>query len=130
MIKQVKRGRSPVYEDAFKIKVAREYLDSDLGFGRLAAKYNLPSASSVRFFVSWYQKQFGDQDQQQQDAATASDQQGAASLQEPPQVSAAEKDLQKELSAARLKIAALETLIKVASAQTGIDILKKGGAKQ
>jgi len=53
-----KQGRAPVYDTSLKITVAREYLTSNLGYGSLAQKYHLPSASTVRHFVKWYSSKY------------------------------------------------------------------------
>jgi len=51
-----KQGRKPIYESGFKIALAHEYLTSNLGYGAIAAKYGLPGADTVRFFVNWYKR--------------------------------------------------------------------------
>ncbi|MFL5748219.1 MAG: hypothetical protein ACJ751_26330 [Niastella sp.] len=112
-----KQGRAPIYESSLKIAVAREYLTSNLGYGKLAQKYGLNGGSVVREFVKWYNKRYPQghelQPQQTIESKRISDKQGYKALQE-----------------ANLKIEALETLIEIAQKELGIDIVKKFGTKQ
>jgi transposase-like protein len=112
-----KQGRASIYESSLKIAVAREYLTSNLGYGRLAQKYGLNGPSVVREFVKWYKKRYpqGHEQQPQQtlEVKGTRDKQGDKALQE-----------------ANLKIEALETLIEIAQKELGIDIVKKFGTKQ
>jgi transposase-like protein len=112
-----KQGRAPIYESSLKIAVAREYLTSNLGYGKLAQKYGLNGPSVVREFVKWYNKRYppGHEPQPQQtiESKGISDKQGDKALQE-----------------ANLKIEALETLIEIAQKELGIDIVKKFGTKR
>lgn len=113
-----KQGRAPVYDTSLKITVAREYLTSNLGYGALAQKYHLPSASTVRHFVKWYRSKYtGNADV----AATNIDQ-----VVQPENKTSTDQDLK----AANLKIAGLEMLIEIAQKELGIDIVKKPGTKQ
>lgn len=114
-----KFGRAPIYEAALKIKVAREYLTGNLGYGRLADKYSLPSPATVRFFVKWYKANYP-QPALVTQPATSTDQ---------PAPDPSDKPVLKELQLARLKIAGLEMLIQTASKELGIDITKKAGTK-
>ena len=125
MSKPKRSGRPPVYDNALKIAVAREYLSSDMGYERLAARYSLPSSTTVRLFVTWYRKHYGSDEASATLTAPGTTADGPA-LPLPGTTLA----LQKELEEAQLKIAALQTLIEIASKQTGIDILKKRGARQ
>ena len=120
-IKYKKQGRDPVYDVAFKIAVATEYLSSDLGYGKLARKYKLRSESSVRSIVQWYKEHYPQQEPLEQSVIAETP---------APQQRPATPALVKELEQARLKIVALETLIAVASRDLGVDITKKAGAKQ
>jgi transposase-like protein len=117
-----KAGRDTVYEDAFKISVATEYLHGASGYRKLAVKYKL-TPSTVIYFVKWYRQHFADptpaiapQDQIHEPAPST----------QPPAKSA----IQKQLEDALLKVEALETLISIANKELGIDILKNAGAKQ
>jgi transposase-like protein len=112
-----KQGRAPIYESSLKIAVAREYLTSNLGYGKLAQKYGLNGPSVVREFVKWYKKRYP-QGHEQQPQQTL----------EPKGVR--DKQSDKALQEANLKIEALETLIEIAQKELGIDIVKKFGTKQ
>lgn len=107
----IKQGRKPIHDPAFKVAVARDYLTSALGYGAIATKYGLPGIPTVRFFVKWYRKKYptGFIDTTNQKDAVKNDQ---------------------ELKQANLKIVALEMLIENASKELGIDLLKKFGTKQ
>ena len=115
-----KKGRKPIYEASFKVAVAREYLTSNLGYGQLAEKYNLPGGSSVVNFVIWYKKKYG---------VTANRDESSDTAALPAQLHE-DKPLEKVLQAANLKIAGLEMLIESAQRELGIDIVKKSGTKQ
>jgi transposase-like protein len=114
MTPQKKQGRIPQYDDGFKVTVAKEYFSSNLGYGALAKKYGLPHAETVRHFVRWYKKHYG-------------------SVAEQPATSEAtevQPGMGKDLKEAHLQVTALELLIKNASKELGVDILKKFGTKQ
>lgn len=104
----IKQGRKPLHDPAFKIAVARDYLTSSLGYGAIAKKYGLPSISTARFFVKWYKKQ---------------------NLKEPGDNKTQFVE-DKQLKDANLKITALEMLIEEASKELRIDLVKKFGTKQ
>lgn len=116
-----KEGRTPVYESSFKVAVAREYLTSNLGCGRLAAKYQLPGAHTVRYFVKWYKANYPDPALPLQAAATAV----------PPDSTNQEvAELRKQLQQANLKVAGWEMMLEIARKELGVDIVKKYGTKQ
>jgi transposase-like protein len=109
-----KAGRTPNYDPAFKIRVARDYLTSSLGYGGIAKKYGIPRPTIV-FFVKWYRKKYPD---------GVIIQKAESNSEEIP------APLAKELQQANLKITGLEMLIEIAEQELGIDIIKKFGAKQ
>jgi transposase-like protein len=113
-----KRGKPLIYDRAFKIAIAREYLTSDLGYGALAKKYNLPLAKTVDYFVKWYKKNYTEE--VQQPCTTEDSLSGSLNSTE----------VSKQLKEANLKIAGLEMLIETAREELGIDIVKKPGTKQ
>ena len=114
-----KKGREPKYDNAFKIAIARDYLESDLGYLRLGAKYNVPTGT-VRDFVKWYELTYAvDSEKVKQEPKAVE-----------PISDTENKQLQKELEEARLKIAGLEMLIEIAQKELGVDIIKKPGTKQ
>ena len=108
---KLKQGPPAIYENNLKVAVAREYLTSDLGAGKLGAKYGL-SADTVNWFVKWYRGKYPDGVIVEE---TASPQQS---------------DTDKALKEANLKIAALEMLIENAGKELGVDLVKKHGTKQ
>lgn len=109
MSSTINEGRDPVYDPALKILIAQEYLSSNLGYGKLAKKYDL-KLSSVVFFVRWYKEHYG-------------------GLLPPPerstssQFKASNKAERGGLKEANLKIAGLQMLIENASKELGIDLV-------
>jgi transposase-like protein len=108
-------GAVPVYEESFKIAVAREYITGKFSYGQLARKYQLDKADTVRYFVRWYKEQ----------QEKWPDNQGTVVLQD-----ATKTQLEQQLAWANLRITALEMLIQNANKELGIDIIKKSGTKQ
>ena len=109
-------GRTPVYENSYKIAVAREYLTGNLGYQTLGTKYGI-SHVTVRHFVRWYRKHYAE----------------GIEVQPPDGQSLVledEKQICEQLKQANLKIAGLEMLIENAQKELGIDIVKKPGTKQ
>ena len=117
-----KKGGKQIYEDALKIAVAREYLKGELGYNKLARKYNLPNEFTAAYFVKWYQASL--LAEQNLTPSPAADQ-----GQQPPATSQ-EAALRKQLADAHLHIAALQTMIAIADKEFGISITKKPGTKQ
>lgn len=111
-----KEGRPPIYPTELKITVARDYLTSSLGYGKLALKYDLNNAGTVQSIVKWYRSTYPDV------------------LSEPtvedPVAAVPASVTDKQLKQANLKIMALELLIANASKELGVDIIKKLGTKQ
>jgi transposase-like protein len=114
-----KQGRDPIYPESFKIAVAREYLTGNLGFGKLAKKHNLAGAHVTHYFVRWYKKRYPD-------SSGVADSQATTMVIKPVN----DRELEKQLKQANLKIAGLEMLIEIAQKELGIDIVKKPGTKQ
>lgn len=115
-----KGGREPVYDNSFKVAVAREYLTSKLGYGKLAKKHGL-SLTTVRYFVKWYKDHYlrGQQSSQ----ASVNESVTSASVSEV-------EELRKQLQQANLKVSAWEMLVENARQELGVDIVKKYGTKQ
>lgn len=107
---QKRRGVSK-YGNELKIAIAREYYSSDLGYGSLGKKYNIPTGT-VQDFVEWYRKKYPD---------------GVVEETPPDQTT---RSGNKELEEANLKITALQMLIENASKELGVDLVKKFGTKQ
>jgi transposase-like protein len=112
------RGKPLIYSNEFKIAVAREYLTSNLGFGRLAQKHGL-SKDTVAFMVKWYKATYPEGGSTA--APIAPDESG-----EVGELTA----LRQQLKEAQLKIAGYETMMSVAQKELDIDIIKKFGTKQ
>src|SRR6516225_7109349 len=66
-LKGRREGRPVVFEDSFKIALAKEYIEGRFSYNQIARKYDLPSGDTVRWFVKWY-KQW---QEKQADAQTA-----------------------------------------------------------
>ena len=127
MIQGKGQGREPIYEESLKIAVAIEYLTGPLGATKLARKHGIEKPETVRHFVRWYKKHFPN-------TATNT----LAGVEPAPATQPAERKadihtddaVYKQLQEANLKIAALQTMISIASKELGVDIAKKHGAKQ
>ena len=120
-----KGGSIAVYEESLKIAMARDYLTGSLSYTQVAEKYNIAgTGDTVRWFVKWYKKRYG-QDLAQTNSSVASVEE--RTTQEPEKNT---PDLDKQLSEANLRIAALEMMIVVAEEDFGIEIRKKPGTKQ
>ena len=109
-------GNIPTYEESLKIAIARDYLTGTLSYSQIAKKYNLPSGDTARYFVSWY-KVWAAKNETEPELL-------------PPVQQSYEKDLEKQLREANIRITALEMMIKNAEQELGIDIVKKSGTKQ
>jgi transposase-like protein len=114
-----KQGRKPIYDNGFKVALAREYLTSELGYGALASKHGLSSAAKVRAIVTWYKRKFPN---------AVDDKLHLGKAEVPPMQDL--NSLSVELKEANLKIAGLEMMIEIAQKELGIDIIKKRGTKQ
>lgn len=120
MEKKIKSGRRFQYEASFRRKVAMEYLSGEISYGELVKKYQLKSPGNVQRWIKEYQKQ---------------QQELLPSGMEPPkekfdqESSESAKKLEEELRLAKIKIAALETMIDLAEEQFKIEIRKKSGTK-
>ena len=114
-----KSGSVPVFDESFKIMVAREYLSGQLSYSQLARKYSLSGEHTPRYFVRWYR-----QWQQKRELPVQED----LLLTDRPD--GEKQQLEKQLSEANLKITALELLIRRAEEDLGIDIGKKSGTKR
>jgi transposase-like protein len=115
-----KGGREPVYDNSFKVAVAREYLTSKLGYGKLAKKHGL-SLTTVRYFVKWYKAHYSSDPQSSPTSVNES---------VAPSSGSEVEELRKQLQQANLKVAAWEMLIENARQELGVDIVKKYGTKQ
>lgn len=116
-----KAGGKSLYDESLKIAAARDYLTGNLSLSQIAEKYGISGGKeSVRWFVKWYQEHYQIQLSQTNSSPPICGDKEEKST----------KDLQKQLSEANLKIAALEIMIQVAEEDLGIEIRKKPGTKQ
>lgn len=111
-----KGGRLTIYDDSFKISVAREYLTGEYSMLQVAKKYGL-NESTMHHFMRWYKKRSLEVKEEPQSSSLSND-----SSKNPI-------ELAKELAYAKLKITALELLISNAEREMGVDIVKKSGTK-
>lgn len=111
------------YPNALKRKVAQEYLSGKFSYAVGAEEYGLKGKSVVREFVKWYEK---NHDIEQMTKKDSDEEKRREELTKDEEVAR----LQRELEAAKLKIAGLETMIEVAEQELQIEIRKKSGTKQ
>ena len=116
-----KGGRDPIHDNILKIAVAREHLSSDLGYKKLAIKYDLSGPSTVKHFVKWYKANYPTGEIPAVQPAQQTEQ---------PTTTSEVEELRKQLQQANLKVAAWEMLLENAGKELGVDIVKKFGTKQ
>jgi transposase-like protein len=109
------QGRVPLFEDSFKIAVAREYISGSFSASQVAKKYGL-NADNIFYFAKWYKRHHPDP--------------SVVTLSPDKLMPSDTAGLAEELAMARLKITALEMLIRNAEREMGTDIIKKPGTKQ
>lgn len=118
------------YPKALKRKIAEEYLAGKFSYAVAAEEYGLPDKGVVREFVRWYRKnQYLDamkKNETTQKASSKGQVDGSKATTESQRI----QELEKELAAAKLKLAGLETLIDIAEQELNIDIRKKSDTKQ
>ena len=115
------------YSESFKLQVLSDYYANGNHLLATARKWNIPDGSLWNWLnatctnekkVVSLQSELGNDSTMQDNQSTIQE------LQE--QVS----NLQKSLEYERLRVAAYERLIEIVKKEDGIDLLKKGGAKQ
>jgi len=104
-------GRLTIYEDSFKILVARDYLSGNLSQRQIGNKYGL-SEKTIFYFLHWYRQRYSPVKEEQQSSSASTS-----------------PDLASQLAEAKLKITALELLLSNAEQEMGVNILKKSGTK-
>src|SRR5215470_15757893 len=120
-----KKGRSSTYDESLKIAVAREYITGNLSYMQLAEKYQIAGGrGTVRTFVIWYRKHF------HLPLSGSNISPPIQTNSKGQEQSKTVKDLEKQLSDANLKNAALEMMITIAEKDLEIEIRKKPGTKQ
>lgn len=108
-----KGGRLTIYDDSFKILVARDYLSGNLSQLQVAKKHGL-TEGNVYYFLSWYRQHYP---------------QVPVEIQSSPEKISSEPELLHQLAEAKLKITALELLLSNAEREMGVSIIKKPGTK-
>lgn len=108
-----KGGRLTIYDDSFKIAVARDYENGNLSQLQVAQRHGI-ELKTMYHFLKWYRKHQVEVSEEPQ-----------SSSETVPSTS----EMVKELATARLKITALELLLSNAEREMGVDIIKKPGTK-
>lgn len=117
-----KKGRPSKWPYAFKVEVAKFYLQHDLNSTEVGERYGI-RPGDVRKFAHWYKKEQG------------------IDLNKPKPLSEAERhevealqqrisELEKKLDYSSLKVEALETMIDIAEERFELSIRKKSGSRQ
>lgn len=125
-----KAGAPSIYADSLKISVAREYLQGEQSYGQLAEKYALNNAGVVRAMVKWYERHYS---LEKLSAVKKDDVESVdkrVDTAESELKNGVDKEKDKQLKEALLKVEALELLIANAQKELGIDLVKKLGSKQ
>ena len=112
-----KNGRIAVNSESFKVQVALEYLDGNYSCSQVAEKYSL-GTGTVEYFVSWYRKHH----QQLMSEKLVVPEHA-------PSNPIDQKELEKKLALAEMRIAALEKVIAIANEEYGTDLKKKAATK-
>lgn len=120
-----KAGGKPLYDESLKIAVARDYLTGNLSYSQIAEKYEIAGGrQAVRWFVKWYQENYHSELSKTNNSPPSGSE--VVKNEQTPDF----RELEKQLSDANLKIAALEIMIQIAEKDLGIEIRKKPGTKQ
>ena len=116
---------SSKFSESFRIKIAKEYFDSNQSYAEIAKKYELKNLDTVRTMVRWYKNKYSHVGSNEPPKKLSNEEQNDIVL--------LKQQLQfkdKELSEAKLKLESLNTLIRIAEKSYNINIEKKSGAKQ
>lgn len=118
------------FTDDFKLKVAREYMETDITQACLLRKYNIRGGNCI---TNWVRK-FGLQtDYEVRDKfgyLGNMEKKGKEKTKEEKALERRVKELEKQLEYAKLRSDALDTMIKIAEDKFDIPIRKKPGTKQ
>ena len=125
------KHRQQVFSEEFKLKVAREYMETEMSQVELLEKYNIRGSSSI---TNWVRK-FGMLPEPEEKRKNGY--QGYNIMKKGKEKTLAEKalekrvkDLEKQLEYEKLRSDALDTMIKIAEDKFDIPIRKKSGTKQ
>lgn len=114
------------YDEGFKRKVAKAYLNGEGSYSALGKRYGI-KATVVPRFVHWYRSKLHQENSNFEIIAIKMD--DLKSLSE-SELQDRIKELEKRLQLTQLKTEYLETLIDVAEKDLKIDIRKKPGTSQ
>lgn len=124
------KQRQQVFSDEFKLKVAREYMETEMSQVELLEKYNIRGSSCI---TNWVRK-FGllpEPDQKRKNGYRGYImKKGKEKTREEKALENRIKELEKQLEYERLRSDALDTMIKIAEDKFKIPIRKKPGTKQ
>ena len=119
-----------LFPDEFKLKVAREYMETEMSQVALLEKYNIRGSSNI---TNWVRK-FGlmpEPDQKRKNGYQGNImKKGKEKTREEKALENRVKELEKQLKYERLRSDALDTMIKIAEDKFEIPIRKKPGTKQ
>ena len=121
------KKRNKFFSDELKLKVATEYINSDITREELKAKYGFTGGGNID---SWI-RQFGLKKPSNEEAIQLYE---MSKFKEKPksdqELEKRIKELEKQLEYANLKAKALDTMIDIAEKEFDIQIRKKSGPKQ
>ena len=104
-----KPGGKAIYDESLKIAVARAYITGNLSFSQVAEKFKIAGGREVvGGFVKWYRKHY------QEELLSTNTSPPNLNKDNNTEQQKRVKELEKELSHANLKIAALEIMIEIA----------------
>lgn len=121
------KRRANQYPDDLKLKVAQEYLQTDLSIASLMAKYGIRGKSCITNWICKFGLSFPTEDQLKINSQLSKE------INKTPQERELEQKLEaleKDLAYERLRTKALNTMIDIAEKELKISIRKKSGAKQ
>lgn len=115
------------YDEGFKRKVAKAYLNGEGGYAALSRRYGIKGKTTVLHFVQWYRSKLHQEN--------SNFEIGTIKMDDLKNLSESElqeriKELEKRLQLAELKTEYLETLIDVAEKDLKVEIRKKSGTSQ
>lgn len=124
------KQRHQVFTGSFKIKVAREYMESDLSQSEIRQKYNIKGKGCI---TDWVRK-FGLKPEPKEKRINGF---GRSSMKKEIEKTKVEralqkkvKELEKQLEYEKLRSEAFDTMINIAEMKFDIPIRKKRGTKQ
>ena len=121
------KKRDKFFSDELKLKVATEYINSDITREELKAKYGFTGGGNIDRWI----RQFGLKKPSNEEAIQLYE---MSKFREKPkseqELEKRIKELEKQLEYANLKAKALDTMIDIAEKELDIQIRKKSGPKQ